>query len=174
MLEMHKMLPSTFNTDQSKPEAPGPIQGGWKDWMAHARWPASYTYISCVKLTFFWSFPLKKNFVIVVGMVARFFLVQTYQNGKYITNDHKLHIPNGHKLYQMAIKYSKWSLPFKGPPKFTQICHFWFKKNIWQPWSSGWAAGPADQPANSDPRQIGWHQARVTGWVSKKNRKNCT
>jgi hypothetical protein len=76
-------------------------------------------------LTFFWSFPLKKNFVIVVGWVARFFLVQTYQNGKNISNDHKLHIPNGHKLYQMAIKYSKWSLPFKGSPKFTQICHFW-------------------------------------------------
>jgi hypothetical protein len=63
--------------------------------------------------------------------VARFFLVQTYQIGKNITNDHKLYhppinytkwpqnIPNGHKIYQ--------HLPFKGPPKFTQIWAFWFE-----------------------------------------------
>jgi hypothetical protein len=35
--------------------------------------------------------------------VARVFFVKTYQNGKNIPNDHKLHIPNGHKLYQMAV-----------------------------------------------------------------------
>jgi hypothetical protein len=34
----------------------------------------------------------------VMDRVARFFLVQTYQNAKYI--------PNEHKLYQPAIKYS--------------------------------------------------------------------
>jgi hypothetical protein len=28
-------------------------------------------------------------------------------------------MPNGHKLYQMAVKYYKF--PFQGPPKFTQI-----------------------------------------------------
>jgi hypothetical protein len=57
--------------------------------------------------------------------VARFFLVQTYQIGENIPNDHKLHIPNGHKLYQMALKYSKWSYnipkfprPFKIYPNF--------------------------------------------------------
>jgi hypothetical protein len=32
--------------------------------------------------------------------VARFFLEQTYQNVKNITNDHK--------LYQTAINYTKW------------------------------------------------------------------
>jgi hypothetical protein len=62
---------------------------------------------------------------------ARFFLVQTYQNGKNIKNDNKLYqtainytkwplnIPNGHKIYQ--------HLPFKGPLKFTQIRDFWFE-----------------------------------------------
>jgi hypothetical protein len=33
--------------------------------------------------------------------VARFFLVQIYQNGK--------NIPNDHKLYQKAVNYTKWS-----------------------------------------------------------------
>jgi hypothetical protein len=45
-----------------------------------------------------------------VSRVARFFMVQTYQNGKNIPNDHKLdhtainytkwpkNIPNGHKI----------------------------------------------------------------------------
>jgi hypothetical protein len=40
--------------------------------------------------------------------VARFFLVQTYQNGKNKPKDPKLGIPNNHKLYQMAGNYSKW------------------------------------------------------------------
>jgi hypothetical protein len=56
----------------------------------------------------------------VRSRVARLFLVQTYQNGKSI--------PNGHKLYQTAIYYTKWSemipncrkiyqyFPFQGPP----------------------------------------------------------
>jgi hypothetical protein len=30
--------------------------------------------------------------------VARFFFVQTFQNGEIVTNDHKLYVPNGHKL----------------------------------------------------------------------------
>jgi hypothetical protein len=30
-----------------------------------------------------------------------------------------INIPNGHKIYQ--------HLPFKGPPKFTQIWDFWFE-----------------------------------------------
>jgi hypothetical protein len=64
--------------------------------------------------------------------VARFFSVQTYQNEKNIPNYHKLHIPNCNKIYQMAVKYSKWSkkyqhFPFKDPSKFTQIGIFWFE-----------------------------------------------
>jgi hypothetical protein len=35
-----------------------------------------------------------------LSRVARFFLVQTYQNGKYI--------PIDHNLYQVTINYSKW------------------------------------------------------------------
>jgi hypothetical protein len=30
-----------------------------------------------------------------------------------------INIPNGHKIYQ--------HLPFKGPPKFTQVLDFWFE-----------------------------------------------
>jgi hypothetical protein len=68
-------------------------------------------------------------------MAARFFSVQTYQNGK-----------NDHKLYQTAIHYAKWPknipndhkisqhFPFQGPQKFTQIGIFGLKTNhIWQP-----------------------------------------
>jgi hypothetical protein len=63
--------------------------------------------------------------------VAKFFLFQTYQIGKNITNDHK--------LYKTGINYTKWPLnirnghkirqhlPFKGPPKFTQIWDFGFE-----------------------------------------------
>jgi hypothetical protein len=38
--------------------------------------------------------------------VARFVFVQTYQNGKKYTKWPQT-IPNGHKLYQMAVNYSK-------------------------------------------------------------------
>jgi hypothetical protein len=41
--------------------------------------------------------------------VARVFFVQTYQNGKNIPNDHKLHIPklpHCHKILQLVIKYT--------------------------------------------------------------------
>jgi hypothetical protein len=60
--------------------------------------------------------------------VARFFLVQTYQNGKYvynklpqtIPNGHKLGIPNGHKIFQMVIKYTNiyHSKVLQNSPKF--------------------------------------------------------
>jgi hypothetical protein len=65
--------------------------------------------------------------------VAKFFLIKTDQIGKNVTNNLKLYeialnytkwtlnIPNGHKIYQ--------HLPFKGPPKFTQICIFGLKTN---------------------------------------------
>jgi hypothetical protein len=36
----------------------------------------------------------------LAGRVARFFLVQTYLKAE--------NIPNGHKLYQTAINYTKW------------------------------------------------------------------
>jgi hypothetical protein len=69
----------------------------------------------------------------IVIRVARFFLVQAYQNGK--------NIPSDHKLYQTTINYAKWPLhitndhkiykrfPFQGPPKFTQIGIFGLKRN---------------------------------------------
>jgi hypothetical protein len=46
----------------------------------------------------------------VEGRVARFFLVQHTEIGKYIPNDHKYtklpyNISNGLKIYQMALKY---------------------------------------------------------------------
>jgi hypothetical protein len=37
--------------------------------------------------------------------VARCFLVQTYQNGKNLPNDHKLYVPNGVKKFLMGITY---------------------------------------------------------------------
>jgi TPR repeat protein len=41
-----------------------------------------------------------EQFIYIGFRAARFFLVQTYQNGK--------NIPNDHKLYQTAINYTKW------------------------------------------------------------------
>jgi hypothetical protein len=52
-------------------------------------------------------------------------LAQAFQIGKNITNDHK--------LYQTAIKCTKWPKNFpnghenKALKKFTQICDFWFE-----------------------------------------------
>jgi hypothetical protein len=59
---------------------------------------------------------------LVRNRVARFFLVQTYQNGK--------NIPNDHKLYQMAIKYSKWQHFESGNPGADRFNEspFWPKK----------------------------------------------
>jgi hypothetical protein len=61
---------------------------------------------------------------IVQGRVARFFFVRTYQMAK--------NIPNGHKLYQMAIIYSKWSLNITTfniprPSKIYPKLDFWFE-----------------------------------------------
>jgi hypothetical protein len=49
----------------------------------------------------------------VEARLARFFLVQTYQNGKNILNDHKLGIPNGYIQCQTAIYNAKrlYSIP---------------------------------------------------------------
>jgi hypothetical protein len=49
-------------------------------------------------------------------------------------------IPNGHKVYQMAMKYSKWSyniptFTFQSPSKIYPNLGFWvLKQTIWQPW----------------------------------------
>jgi hypothetical protein len=42
-------------------------------------------------------------------------------------------IPNGHKIYQTAIKYTK--RPWQGTPKYTKIS-IWYENRytIWQPW----------------------------------------
>jgi hypothetical protein len=43
----------------------------------------------------------------VWNRVARFFLVQMYQNGKIYAKGPQT-TPNGYALYQMAINYTKW------------------------------------------------------------------
>jgi hypothetical protein len=71
--------------------------------------------------------------------VARFLLVQTYQNGKSITNFHKLPIPNGHictciisnghKLYQTNVKYTNIFHSKALQNTYTQIWIFGLKIN---------------------------------------------
>jgi hypothetical protein len=63
--------------------------------------------------------------------VARFFFVHHTKMGR--------NIPNYHKIYQMALKYTNWPqirpnvhkiyqlLPLQGPPKFIQIGIFGLK-----------------------------------------------
>jgi hypothetical protein len=65
--------------------------------------------------------------------VARFFSDTIYQNGENIPNDHKIYhsakkytkwpdnLPNGHEIYQ--------NLPLQELPKLTQIGIFGFKTN---------------------------------------------
>jgi hypothetical protein len=66
-------------------------------------------------------------------------LVQTYQNGKKYIEWPQI-MPNGHKWYQMAIKYSKLSLKIptftiQRPSKIDPKLGFWvWKQTIWQPW----------------------------------------
>jgi hypothetical protein len=76
-------------------------------------------------------------------------LVQTFQVGKNITNDHKLYqsainctkwpqnFPNGRKIYQ--------HLPFKGRPKFAQIWDFWFENK------------PSGNPGSSQTSSLKFH-----------------
>jgi hypothetical protein len=54
--------------------------------------------------------------------VARFFLVQTYKNGKNIPNDHK-NIPNGHKLLKNGLKIQMVM-------KYTNVFHIKTLQNI--------------------------------------------
>jgi hypothetical protein len=67
---------------------------------------------------------------------CQFFLDTLYQSGKNIPNYQEIakiaiNIPNGHKIYQMAIKILHFQ--FQGPPKFTQIEILVGKYTIWQP-----------------------------------------
>jgi hypothetical protein len=47
---------------------------------------------------------------------CQIFLGTTYQKGK--------NVPNGHKIYQMAIKYLKWTLNVRNGHKIYQHCPF--------------------------------------------------
>jgi hypothetical protein len=44
-----------------------------------------------------------------------------YQIATKLPNDHKICIPYGRNIFQMAIEYTHQPFPFQGPPKFTQI-----------------------------------------------------
>jgi hypothetical protein len=68
---------------------------------------------------------------------CQIFLGTTYQNVKNIPNNHKIfkmatkytkwpqNIPNGHKIYQMATKYIKYTIA--RPSKFYPNWDFWFE-----------------------------------------------
>jgi hypothetical protein len=65
----------------------------------------------------------------VMTRVARFFLVKHTKTGKYIYTKFPHTLPNGHKIYLIAVKYIIWlynkqNLPLQDPPKFTQIGKF--------------------------------------------------
>jgi hypothetical protein len=40
---------------------------------------------------------------------CQIFLSATHQNKRNIPSDDKKYVPNGHKIYQMDIKYTKWT-----------------------------------------------------------------
>jgi hypothetical protein len=46
----------------------------------------------------------------VMDQGCQIFHFTTYQNGQNIPKDHQItiKIPNGHKIYKMAIQYTKW------------------------------------------------------------------
>jgi hypothetical protein len=46
--------------------------------------------------------------VIFSFRVARFFMLKHTKTGENIPNNQKIPIPNGHKVYQKAAKYTKW------------------------------------------------------------------
>jgi hypothetical protein len=60
-----------------------------------------------------------------------FFLVKNIKTGKNIPKDHKICIPNGHKIFSIAVKWSKiiprFSIARPDPSKFTQNWYFWFE-----------------------------------------------
>jgi hypothetical protein len=65
--------------------------------------------------------------VTVQKQSCQIFLGATYQNGENVPNDHKLYematkyIPEGRKIDQIAIKYTKIHIPLQNPPKYNQI-----------------------------------------------------
>jgi hypothetical protein len=56
-----------------------------------------------------------------------------YPNGENTYTKLQLNYQNGLKIYQLAVKYSKWpwnivpTFSFQGPPKFTQVWIFGLK-----------------------------------------------
>jgi hypothetical protein len=69
----------------------------------------------------------------IVLRVARFFFVENVPKREKYTKLPQI-MPNGQKLYQMAVNYSEYQhFSFQGPPKVTQIGIFGMKKTIWQP-----------------------------------------
>jgi hypothetical protein len=49
------------------------------------------------------------------------FFGTTYPNWKNVPNNHTKHIPNGHKIFQMAIKYTKWPQNISNGHKIYQM-----------------------------------------------------
>jgi hypothetical protein len=99
---------------------------------AHRKKP-KITYLKV--FTFFQAETLSLKYVHIATRVARFSKVQYTKTGKiYQLNTN---YSNGHKIYHMAVKYSKWSsntytylrFPFQGPPKYIQIGIFGRKLN---------------------------------------------
>jgi hypothetical protein len=89
-------------------------------------WPSSFRF-SLPKLC---TYPHTLH--ILGYRVARFLMVQHTKTGTNIPNNHTYNIPNGHKIYQMAVNRPNGykidqQLPLHDPPKFTQIVIFWFE-----------------------------------------------
>jgi hypothetical protein len=56
------------------------------------------------------SLPNRALTLISSSRVARFFSVKYTNTGKNIPQKHKIYVRNGHKIYQIAVKYTKWPL----------------------------------------------------------------
>jgi hypothetical protein len=65
--------------------------------------------------------------------VARFFLTHNTKTGQNYTYQMSTKLLNGHKLYQMAVTYSK-SLHSKALQNIPNLGFFILKYTIWQPW----------------------------------------
>jgi hypothetical protein len=83
--------------------------------------------------------------------VARFFSVQTYQNGK--------NIPSDHKLYQIAIKYTTWPKTVPSGHKIFQHFPFQRTSQMYPIWDFWYENEPSGSPAfrRVIGRERGWH-----------------
>jgi hypothetical protein len=84
----------------------------------------------------------------VRNRVARFFLLNITQTGKNVPNEHKIFVPNGHKISQMSVKYAKWPYNIStfsnlGPSKIYPNWDFWFEKKT---------SGNPGEKDNASPR----------------------